>query len=143
MKHLKFIILIISLTSLFISCLESGSSHFYNYKGLKESGYLSKGWIPEILPDDSYQIKEVHNLDNNHVLGAFKYRSDGFREITDSLKKVDKSELEKLLQEINTSEKPSWFNDSEILNDNELNFYRFENFILIVNQIDKQVYFVQ
>jgi len=143
MKYQKFIFPILALTSiLFISCIENVESHFTNYQELNAGGYLSNGWIPKVLPDNSYEIREIHNLDNNHVFGIFKYRSDSFDKTIDNLEKVDKAELEKLLQEINLPKRPEWFIDSEMLIDKELNFYRYDNFILIVKQHEKHVYFV-
>ena len=143
MKYQKFIFTILTLTSfLFISCNENVESHFSNYEELKAGRYLSNGWIPELLPDNSYEIREIHNLDNNHVFGTFQYRSDSFEILIDTLEQVDIAELEKLLQEINLPKRPEWFLDNEMLIDKELNLYRFDNFILIVKQQEKQVYFV-
>ncbi len=143
MKLQKLIYTFFLLTGLlFISCNENVESHYSNYEELKSSGYLSNGWIPELIPDNSFEIREIHNIDINHVFGTFKYRSNNFDKTIENLEKVDKTELEKLLQEINSPKRPEWFLDNEVLIDKKINLYRFDNFILIVKQQDKQVYFV-
>jgi hypothetical protein len=143
MNKQKHVFLLFFVLSFFIiSCNENVESYFTNYQELNSGGYLSSGWIPKVIPDNSYEIREIHNLDNNHVFGTFKYRSDSFDKIIDNLEKVDKVELEKLLQEINFPKRPEWFLDSQMLIGNELNFYRYDSFILIVNQKEKQIYFV-
>lgn len=126
-----------------IACQENVESNFENFEELKSSGYISNGWIPRIIPNSSYEIKEIHNIDNNHVFGMFQYSSDSFELLIDSLEQTKITELKELLQEIKSPERPDWFMNNIVLNDNDLSFYSFENFILILKQKEKRVYFVQ
>lgn len=144
MTYQKFrVIIFILISVLFVSCNENFESYFADYHDVNVSGYLAKGWIPEILPDNSYDIREIHNLDNNHVYGAFKYRSDRFDNTIDNLEKVDKAELEHLLQEIHMPKQPAWFMNDHMLTDKKYDYYHYDHVILIVNKQGKQVYFVK
>jgi hypothetical protein len=37
-------------------------------------GAIARGWIPEILPDDASDIREVHNMDTNATWCCFSTR---------------------------------------------------------------------
>jgi len=51
---------------------------FPDYIGTKEDAYLltSKGWIPDILPPGSYDIREIHNLDISVGWGTFRFQEE-------------------------------------------------------------------
>ena len=58
----------------FITCcerLDQMNYEFDNYEEVKQSGLISKGWIPEFLPVSSQKIREQHNLDTNDVWLSF------------------------------------------------------------------------
>lgn len=143
MKHKIIIITAFLLTVLiFSSCNENPESYYSNYQDLKASAYLTKGWIPEILPECAYEIREIHNIDNNHIFGTFKYQSDSFIISIDSLEKLDKEEFEKRVQNINLPKRPTWFIDNKTTKNKELIFYRYEHWLLSLYRKEKQVYFV-
>ncbi len=143
MKHKIIIITAFVLSVLmFSACNENPESYYSNYQDLKASGYLAKGWIPEILPECSYDIREIHNMDNNHIFGTFKYQSDSFVNSIDSLEKSDRGDFERRLESINLPKKPTWFIDNTLLNDKNLDFYRYEHWLLSLNRKEKQVFFV-
>jgi hypothetical protein len=143
MKHKIIIITAFVLTVLKISsCNENPECYYSNYQDLKASGYLAKGWIPEILPECAYEIREIHNMDNNHIFGTFQYQSDSFINSIDSIEKSDRGDFERRLESINLPQRPIWFIDNTMLNDKNLHFYRHEYYLLCLNRMEKQVYFV-
>lgn len=49
---------------------------YATYEAAVESGALVRGWLPERLPDSSYDIVERHDLDTNVTLVKFSYKGD-------------------------------------------------------------------
>ena len=39
-----------------------------------ENQVIEKGWIPSILPESAYEIRETHDLDANTLFGSFNYK---------------------------------------------------------------------
>jgi hypothetical protein len=44
-----------------------------NANPVNEYNAITRGWIPEFLPEEAIQIKERHNLDTNEGWGTFTY----------------------------------------------------------------------
>jgi hypothetical protein len=58
---------------IFIGCSENVSNYFESYKEAKDSGIISRGWIPEFIPRSSYEIKEHHKVDVPYINVEFKF----------------------------------------------------------------------
>ena len=58
-----------------LSCVgpfsEDLESHYPNIEAARAAGAFTRGWLPEILPDDAQDIWEIHNLDTNLTWGCF------------------------------------------------------------------------
>ena len=39
-----------------------------------ENEVIQKGWIPGILPESAYEIRESHDIDANTLFGSFNYK---------------------------------------------------------------------
>lgn len=69
----------IALTTLAaIFCASCGENHEEFYPTRDEalkSGSVDRGWLPDWLPEDSYNISEAHNIDTN--ARAFKFTVRG------------------------------------------------------------------
>jgi hypothetical protein len=52
-------------------CLDEYASRYSNVDEVVRSGAVARGWVPDILPKDAVDIREVHNLDTNETWGCF------------------------------------------------------------------------
>ena len=52
---------------------ERPKSQFSTYQEAKESGLMTKGWIPTFIPRSTTNISEQHDLDTNWVKMSFNY----------------------------------------------------------------------
>ena len=41
-----------------------------------ENEVIQKGWMPSILPESAYEIRETHDLDANTLFGSFNYKEE-------------------------------------------------------------------
>jgi len=69
-----FILLIIGLIVIYvISTIDTQTNVYNNKYEVISDGAIKRGWIPNIIPDSSYEIINTHNIDTNEIAGSFKY----------------------------------------------------------------------
>ena len=56
--------------------LDTVSSRHANLAAASLDGVIERGWVPELLPADSNDIWETHNLDTNTGGGGFQFPSN-------------------------------------------------------------------
>ena len=56
--------------------LDTVSSRYANLAAARLDGVIERGWVPELLPADSNDIWETHNLDTNIGGGGFQFPSN-------------------------------------------------------------------
>jgi hypothetical protein len=67
---LFFILLYFALSSYFSDIVVNKYS---DRETVKENQAMEKGWVPAILPESAFEIKETHDLDTNALFGSFRY----------------------------------------------------------------------
>ena len=50
---------------------EDLESHYANVAAARDDGAFLRGWLPEIVPDEATDIREVHNIDSNRTWACF------------------------------------------------------------------------
>lgn len=69
---------------------EDFESQYSDVNTARADGAFDRGWLPEIVPDDSIDIREVHNIDTNITWGCFVIPS-GTEEVRRKLKRLGAS----------------------------------------------------
>lgn len=64
---------------------EDFESLYPDVKAARDDDAFGRGWLPEIIPDDSIEIREVHNIDTNLTWGCFVV-PNGTEEVREKLK---------------------------------------------------------
>jgi len=72
---------------------------FRSYPQLKLAGLIDKGWVPEFLPEDAFEIIHQHDLDTNESATEFSYVSSFVPKIKGRLRSVPQDLLEKRMHE--------------------------------------------
>ncbi len=52
-------------------CSETSESFYAGAASARASGAVAAGWVPEWIPPDAGEIREVHNIDTNESAMAF------------------------------------------------------------------------
>ena len=66
MPKFSQLILVVALCSAIAGCFwETTDASYSTAAEAIDSGVLGKGWIPEWLPQDATDLREVHNIDSN------------------------------------------------------------------------------
>lgn len=87
-------------------CGEQLDTKFADYRHVRESGYLATGWIPDCLPEGTYNFLERHDLDTNEVWVFFRFREEADEELRNALSERRDSEWKFLLRR---SKPPFWW----------------------------------
>lgn len=56
------------------ACHEDRNARYETAADAKSDGAFDRGWLPEALFPDTWDIHESHNLDTNHGEATFRYR---------------------------------------------------------------------
>lgn len=51
--------------ALLCACAETADSSYASYAAAVQAGAVQAGWVPEWLPPEAREIREVHNIDTN------------------------------------------------------------------------------
>jgi len=68
-----FSILSVILIFLLVINMDIDRNTYNTMEEVLEDKAINRGWIPTIIPASSYDIREVHNIDTNHIDGSFYY----------------------------------------------------------------------
>ncbi len=47
---------------------------YEDIQAVKAQQAIQKGWVPALLPNSAYEIKETHNEEKNEIYGMFRYK---------------------------------------------------------------------
>jgi len=138
----KKIIGIFLLVIISFGCSETNESYYINIDAARREGALARGWIPNILPESSYDIYERHNLDTNRVWVRFKYDKNDIKSLINQIREIFTSEIDSInfIRPIGVSWWPKDLN-KESFKDKQPNIkiYKYNNIITYSNKIQKMV----
>lgn len=55
--------------------METVESQFPTGRALRDAGMVEKGWVPGWIPNDAFDVREIHNVDNNLSGLGFRLRT--------------------------------------------------------------------
>lgn len=57
----------------FTACAERQEASYVDLAAAERAGAIHRGWVPDWLPKSARGLREVHNLDTNQSMLAFRY----------------------------------------------------------------------
>lgn len=63
------------------ACDDMSASSYTSLADARNDGAISRGWIPSFLPEGTFEIREVHNLDTNETWGTFRFKPEEKTEV--------------------------------------------------------------
>lgn len=77
MNNLDFFLVVVCSMFLVSSCSDNVQSNYADKaKAISEGRLVEKGWMPNQIPETSYDIRESHNLDLNTGQGKFFFKPE-------------------------------------------------------------------
>jgi hypothetical protein len=94
---------------LFQSCGERPESSYPHLADAIDSGALTRGWIPNFLPESSYDIHEMHDISSSRTWCMFNFTPDDLQ----GLRNAFAGSVDKLSPELKHIDSPkiSWWPD--------------------------------
>jgi len=114
MKRLpKYLIFGVAFAILILVAFTAGSvflfspdvNRFSSYSEVQTAGLIDKGWIPNFLPEDAFEIVHRNDLDNSASATEFSYSNSFIPKIKTQLRPVSRQFAEKRKRE---ATKISW-----------------------------------
>lgn len=101
---------------LIIGCSETTTSRYANYQEAADDNLFLRGWVPDVLPVNSGEIVETHNIDSNERCAEAVVPVDSLSLIESRLTSIGYSEFNSDLPKLptfgNRSNKCSFSHDS-------------------------------
>jgi hypothetical protein len=125
-------------------CSDSYHQDYDNFNEFNKVNQRNKGWFPDIISNDAYDLKNTSYLDSLTAFGTFSYSNSKYYDsifANSNAKKIDFSTFE---QKVNRhiSRKPEWFLNLENASNNDYQVIQIERFFIARRVPDKRIYFV-
>jgi len=75
------------------ACAEQQEASYADLAAADRAGAIQRGWIPDWLPKSARGLREVHNLDTNQSMLAFRYDPSGQLTVPNNCSQVLPSEV--------------------------------------------------
>lgn len=93
------LIVIVAIVVASIAVFSPELSRFNTYKEVAESGLIEKGWIPDFLPKDAFNIIHQHDLDTSETVVEFSFKEPFVESLRDRLRVVPNQSVAKYQKE--------------------------------------------
>ncbi len=70
------------------ACTEVQENSYPSFVAARDAGAISRGWLPQWLPQDTTDITEVHDLDTNRFMARFSFSKNTSPALPSSCKSV-------------------------------------------------------
>jgi hypothetical protein len=138
-------ILLIILTSIFLfSCSGNYEQRYDKYADFEKVNLRNKGWFPDIVSSDAYDLKSDSYLDDLCAFGMYNYSNNNYYDSAftiPSARQIDFSVFAEKVK-INESRRPSWFLDLNSISKVNFETIRIERFYIARDKTQKKIYFV-
>lgn len=132
------------LTSLLlVSCSDGFEQSYDKYEDYNKGATLrNKSWFPDIVAEDSYDLKNDSYLDPLCAFGEFKYTNTNYYDsVFTNSQSIDRTTfLEKVTTHSNR--KPRWFLDSELISKDNLETIQIKRFYIARDKGQKKIYYI-
>lgn len=102
---------------LLLGCNETITNRYANYEEAEAANLLKKGWLPDMLPVNTGEIIETHNIDTNQRCAEAVIPSDSISHIITDLKRQKFSMSNSKLPKLPFSPDKCQFKPEKISND--------------------------
>jgi len=132
-------------TCLFITaCTNKYEQRYQNYSDFDKVNQRNKGWFPNIISTDAYNLQNVSYLDSLCAFGTFSYSNNYFYDSIFDKTEINRIDFSKFEQKVNEHLKrqPDWFLKFDKISKNEFQTIQQDRFYIVRHSKDKKVYFV-
>ncbi len=142
---IKFFLLCVLASTSTLSCLENIEQEYKDYAGYQLSNLRNQSWFPSLIYKDAFDLREIHNIDNNNVFGRFRYfdKTKYDSVFLTQRPNISFEVFQQKVQKISNPSKPEWFIDFKKVNSAEFETIIIDNYFLVTrNPKNKEVYFI-
>ena len=142
MKYVGFFILLTSL--LFVGCTDKYEQHYKTYNEFNKVNQRNKGWFPDFITVDAFELRNVSYLDSLCAFGVFSYSDNKFYDSVFSDPNATMIDFSKFEQKVNEHVKriPNWFLKLDNISKSEYQAIQKKRFYIVRQLSRKKIYFV-
>jgi hypothetical protein len=137
----KFLVLICLLVA---ACTDKYEQQYQTYSDFDKVNQRNKGWFPNIISTDAYNLKNASYLDSLCAFGTFSYSNNYFYDSIFNNTEINKINFSKFEQKVNKhfKRRPDWFVKTDKISESEYQTIQQDRFYIVRHSKDKKVYFI-
>jgi hypothetical protein len=126
------------------ACTDKYEQEYQTYSDFDKVNQRNKGWFPDIISTDVYNLKNESYLDPLCAFGAFSYSNNIFYDSIFEKMGKNKIDFSKFEQKVNAhlKRRPDWFLKTDKISKSEYQTIQQDRFYIVRNSKDKKVYFI-
>ena len=134
---------ILIISAILFSCSEDFEQSYNNFSELDQTNLRLKGWFPDFIDSNCYNLKECHSIEINSSFGKFlfkkEFRVDSLLSFKNGYEETSLDSINIFLETIKKPKRPSWFLHKETMPGNS--FYKKDKMYFIKNSKENAIYF--
>lgn len=126
------------------ACTDKYEQEYQTYNDFDKVNQRNKGWFPDIISTDAYNLKNTSYLDSLCAFGTFSYSDNYFYDSIFDKTEINKIDFSKFEQKVNEhlKRRPDWFMKIDTISRMEYQAIQQDRFYIVRNSKVKKVYFI-
>lgn len=126
------------------ACTDKYEQEYQTYNDFDKVNQRNKGWFPDIISTDAYNLKNTSYLDSLCAFGTFSYSNNYFYDSIFDKTEINKIDFSKFEQKVNEhlKRRPDWFMKIDTISRMEYQAIQQDRFYIVRNSKVKKVYFI-
>ena len=142
---MKYTMIFLVFTCLSLAaCTDKYEQEYQTYSDFDKVNQRNKGWFPDIISTDAYNLKNASYLDSLCAFGTFSYSNNYFYDSIFDKTEINKIDFSKFEQKVNEhlKRRPDWFMKIDTISRMEYQAIQQDRFYIVRNSKVKKVYFI-
>jgi len=142
---MKYTMIFLVFTCLSLAaCTDKYEQEYQTYNDFDKVNQRNKGWFPDIISTDAYNLKNTSYLDSLCAFGTFSYSDNYFYDSIFDKTEINKIDFSKFEQKVNEhlKRRPDWFMKIDTISRMEYQAIQQDRFYIVRNSKVKKVYFI-
>lgn len=129
---------------LFTACSDSYEQQYDNFDDFNKANQRNKGWFPDIISADAFDLKNDSYLDPLCAFGTFNYSDDHYYDSIFADTNVEQIDFEIFNEKIKTHDnrRPRWFLQPDFVPDDNYSSIKVKRFYITKDKGQKKIYFI-
>jgi hypothetical protein len=131
-------------TLFFAACSDSYEQQYDNFYEFNKANQRNKGWFPDFISADAFDLKNDSYLDPLCAFGTFNYSNNYYYDSIFADPSAEKIDFDLFKEKVTThnNHRPSWFIQADFTPNDNYSTIKINRFYITKDKGQKKIYFV-